>query len=163
MLVAVQPTNLQSHDVTNISVAVTWEIIGSNIGCNGALLNSFRVRHRPVGNSRHKRGTARRTSTTLNNLLPFTNYTVTVATMDPSGSNSLSGALLFQTLPGGKAIDIQLYGIDCSFCFDLVPSAPVNVTTSTDKSEPTQLLIMWQVLKYKMLMHYYWTHCCDYL
>jgi len=106
ILTAVQPTELQSHDITNTSVVVSWMIAGPNIGCNGALLESFRVRHKPVFATRHRRGTTRETTTELNNLIPFTNYTLTVTTLDSSGSNAHSDALTFHTLPGGKLFDM---------------------------------------------------------
>ena len=102
LLAAVQPTNLQSHNITNISIAISWVIVGPNIGCDGALLESFRIRHKPEFAIRHRRGTARKTAATLNNLIPFTNYTLTVTTMDPSGANAPSDVLTFHTLPGGK-------------------------------------------------------------
>jgi len=104
--VAVQPTDLQSHNITNTSVMISWLIVGPNIGCNGEVLESFRVRHRPVFVNRHRRSTTRETTTTLNALKPFTNYTLTVQTIDSAGSNALSDALTFHTLPGGKSFDI---------------------------------------------------------
>jgi len=149
VIIAVEATNLQASNVTNHSAVFTWEIAGSNIGCNGKEINTaFRIRYRPVLTAQQEGLNSRKKRVVLNNLLPFTNYSVAVTTIDPSGPNVKSLPFFFTSLSGGMycvhIINSHIINSDLFFCY-VVPSAPINVTTVTNSNIPTQLLITWQV------------------
>ena len=93
-------TNLQVNNVTNHSAIFSWEIARPNIGCNGKQIETaFRVRYKPE-NGELQRHSVNEMNLELSDLLPFTNYTVYVTTVDPSGPNSRSSDLVFTSLPG---------------------------------------------------------------
>ena len=101
MAVAVKPTSLRVNSVTNHSAILSWNIDRPNIGCNGKEINAqFRVRYRQT-NEAPQRINVAKTSVELADLLPFTNYSVFVINIDPSGQNHRSDDFFFTSLPGG--------------------------------------------------------------
>lgn len=115
VITAVEATNLQVHNVTNHNAIFTWEIARPNIGCNGKEINTaFRVRYKPVETLEQEGVNSRRKRVVLDNLLPFTNYSVHVTTHDPSGQNARSLPFFFSSLPGSMCLIVNSH---LFFCF----------------------------------------------